>query len=237
MPVSEVNKRVGEKIRNFRKVRKLTLGSLSEAIHKSVSTLSKYEKGEIPIDVETLYEIADALKVDVESLMLIRKRNPLLATSSTSPTLFDGARRFYSYIFDGRNNSILRSVFDVGAEIYPGQNKIMMYMNFRDFNKYQVCETTYWGYMEHFDALTHISLTNEDSPIEKASVQILASYLDSDLKWGLWNGLSSRPVMPIATKMLLSKNILKEDDALVAKLKINKDDVRLLRLYNMLPVL
>ena len=91
--------------------------------------------------------------------------------------------------------------------------------------------------MEHFDALTHISLTNEDSPIEKASVQILASYLDSDLKWGLWNGMSSRPVMPIATKMLLSKNILKEDDALVAKLKINKDDVRLLRLYNMLPVL
>ena len=54
MAVSEVNKSVGEKIRNFRKVRKLTLESLSETIHKSVSTLSKYEKGEIPIDVETL---------------------------------------------------------------------------------------------------------------------------------------------------------------------------------------
>lgn len=237
MAVSEVNKSVGEKIRNFRKVRKLTLGSLSEAIHKSASTLSKYEKGEIPIDVETLYEIADALEVDVESLLLIRKRTSRIVTSSASPTLFGGIRRFYSYLFDGRNNSIMRSVFDVGAEISPGLNKIMMYMNFKDFGNYQMCETTYWGYMEHFDALTHISLTNEDSPIEKASVQILAAYLDSDLKWGLWNGLSSRPVMPIATKMLLSRNVLKEDDALTAKLKINRDDVRLLRLYNMFPVL
>ena len=73
--------------------------------------------------------------------------------------------------------------------------------------------------------------------MEKASVQILASFLSSDTKWGLWNGFSTRPMMPIAMKMLFSKTRLKEDAALLKKLKVSKDDIRLLKLYNMLSVL
>ena len=85
----------------------------------------------------------------------------------------------------------------------------MMYMNFKEFKNYQHCENTYWGLIEHYDAMTYISLTNQDTPMEKASVQILASYLDSDIKWGLFNGFSSRPMMPIAIKMLFSKAVSK----------------------------
>ncbi len=113
----------------------------------------------------------------------------------------------------------------------------MMYMNFKDFNSYQNCENTYWGYMEHFDALTNIILTNQDSPMEKASVQILASYLDNDTKYGLFNGFSSRPMMPVAVKMLFSKKKLKEDQNLIQLLKISKEDIRLLKLYNMMSVI
>ncbi len=113
----------------------------------------------------------------------------------------------------------------------------MMYMNYKDYHDYHICENTYWGSIEHYDALTHIQLTNQDSPIEKASVQILASYLDADTKWGLWNGFSSRPMMPIAMKMLFSRTILKETPELIKKLKVSKEDIRLLKLYNMLSVL
>lgn len=90
--------------------------------------------------------------------------------------------------------------------------------------------------MEHYDAMTQISLVNQDTPMEKASVQILASYLDSDTKWGLFNGFSSRPMMPIASKMLLSKTKLKEDKELLKRLKISKEDIRLMKLYNMMAV-
>ena len=109
-------------------------------------------------------------------------------------------------------------------------------MNFKDYETYQNCENTYWGYMEHFDALTNIILTNQDSPMEKASIQILAPYLDTDTKWGLFNGFSSRPMMPIATKILISKKRLAEDDNLINSLKISKEDIRLLKLYNMMSV-
>ena len=73
-------------------------------------------------------------------------------------------------------------------------------------------------------------------PMEKASVKILASSLSADTKWGLFCGFSSRPMMPIAIKMLFSRNRLPEDAHLIHQLKVSKDDIRLLKLYNMLSV-
>lgn len=234
--MSEISTQIGSRIRTFRKMRGMTLDDLSDSIHKSKSTISKYEKGEIAVDIETLYEIADAIQVHVEQLLYCPPKRVSLSSSNSNPAFFSGVSQFFSYLFDGRSNHIIRCVFDVLSETAEHQYKIMMYMNYKDFQNYQNCENTYWGYIEHYDAMTHISLTNQDTPMEKASVQILASYLDADTKWGLFNGFSSRPMMPIAIKMLLSKTRLKEDAELIRKLKVSKDDIRLLKLYNMLSV-
>lgn len=234
--MSEISTQVGKQIRAFRKMRKLTLDELSNMLHKSKSTISKYEKGEISVDIETLYEIADALEIHVEQLLYLRPKRTVISAQNNSPAFFSGVSQFYSYLYDGRSNNIIRCVFDVLSETENHQYKIMMYMNYKDFENYQNCENTYWGYIEHYDALTRISLVNKDTPMEKASVQILASYLNSDTKWGLFNGFSSRPMMPIAIKMLFSKTPLKEDSALIHQLKVSKDDIRLLKLYNMLSV-
>ncbi len=235
--MSEINLEIGKQIRNFRKSRKLTLDDLSALICKSKSTISKYEKGEISVDIETLYEIADALQVHVEQLLYCRPNQAVLAARDSNPAFFAGCSRFFSYLFDGRNNKLMRCVFDVLSETSDQNYKIMMYMNFKDYEHYRICENTYWGYIEHYDAITNIQLTNQDTPMEKVSAQILASYLDSDTKWGLFNGFSSRPMMPIATKMLFSKTRLKEDADLARQLKISREDIRLLKLYNMLSVL
>ena len=72
--------------------------------------------------------------------------------------------------------------------------------------------------------------------MEKASCQVLAPYLDAERKWALWTGLSSRPMMPVAAKMLLAKHPLTADGALAKELKISKEDLRVLKLYNMLAV-
>ena len=44
-------------------------------------------------------------------------------------------------------------------------------------------------------------------------------------------------MMPIAAKMLFSRERLKEDEELLRRLKISREDIRLLRLYNMFPVI
>ena len=67
--MTQVSEALGRKIREIRKNRRCTLEELGRAVHKSKATLSKYETGDIIIDVETLYEIARALRVSVFSLM------------------------------------------------------------------------------------------------------------------------------------------------------------------------
>lgn len=234
--MSTISIEIGNKIRQFRQSRKMTLDELAIIIHKSRATLSKYERGEISIDIDTLYELADALHVRTEQLLYtpVSEKHP--QQREIVPAFFQDVDRFYCYYFDGRIDKLVRSAFDVFSRIDVNQYKIAMYMNFKDLAHYQQAENTYWGYMEHFDALTLIELTNQSNPMEKASLQVLASFLDADSKWGLWNGVSSRPLMPVATKMLLTKKLLTEDAALVRELKISKDDIHRMKYYNMFSV-
>ncbi len=235
--MSEIGVEIGKRIRNFRKMRGLTLAQLSPIMHKSQSTLSKYETGEIAVDIETLYDLADTLQIHVEQLLYCRRERAQISAGSNHPAFFNRLSQFYSYIFDGRSNQLIRCVFDVLSQTEDNRYKIMMYMNFMDYESYQNCENTYWGYIEHYDALTNIILTNQDTPMEKARAQILASYLDSNTKWGLFNGFSSRPMMPIAVKMLFSKERLPENADLIRQLKVSREDIRLLKLYNMMAVI
>lgn len=234
--MSKISVEIGNKIRQFRQSRKMTLDELALAIHKSRATLSKYEHGEISVDIDTLYELANALNIRTEQLLYTPTSEKAQLQREVTPAFFQGLTRFYCYYFDGRNGKLVRSAFDVFSRIDVNQYKIAMYMNFKDLAHYQQAENTYWGYMEHFDALTLIELTNQNNPMEKASMQILASFLDADTKWALWNGVSSRPLMPVATKMLFSKKMLSEDAALIRELKVSKDDIHRMKYYNMFSV-
>ena len=234
--MSIVGEEIGKKIRTFRKLRGMTLEALAARIGKTASALSKCEKGAVAIDVDSLYALASALDVQVEQLLYTPPDRPEKLPPGDAPAFFSGRSRFFGYIFDGRNGSLIRCAFDVLAEIGKGRRRIAMYMNFSDYAQYQQSENSYWGFIEHYDAVTNIALVNQDLPMERASLQVLASFLNSETKWGLFNGFSTRPMMPIAAKMLLSPRPLTEDAELIRRLKISKEDIRLLRLYNMLPV-
>ncbi|MEA4955335.1 MAG: helix-turn-helix transcriptional regulator [Pseudoflavonifractor sp.] len=235
--MSETSTEIGKRIRYFRQSRKMTLEDLASAIHKSKATLCKYEWGEISIDVETLYDLADALRIHPEQFLYNRPVKESLPEQEIRPAFFQGLNHFYGYFFDGRNRKLSRSAIDVLSRIEKNKYKVVMYMNYTDLEHYQRAENTYWGYIEHFDSLSLIELVHENTYTEKASIQILASFLDAETKWGLWNGVSSRPVFPIALKMLFSKKPLKEDSELIHQLKIQSEDIRRLKYYNMFSVL
>ena len=97
--MSEITKGLGHNIRVYRKKSGLTLDELSILVCKSKSTLSKYEKGEIAVDIETLYELADAFHIHVEQLLYSRPSATGITSSETHPAFFNGVTQFYSYIF------------------------------------------------------------------------------------------------------------------------------------------
>ena len=227
---------IGKKIKIFRNKKKMTVQELADAICKSKATISKYENGQIAIDILTLYDIARALGVHVEQVLYSEPESSDNLKSGDIPSFFRNLMRFYVYFFDGRNKGIIRSVIDVLSKAEDNSYKVMMYMNIYDYEHYQNCENTYWGFLRHYDVLSCLNVTNNDMPMEQVMINILAPSLDTPTKWGLFTGISARPLMPVATKVLVSKKILAETPKLVSDLHISKEDIRLLKLYNMLPV-
>ena len=67
--MSHITKHLGSRIRFYRKILGLTIDDLADAIHKSKSTVSKYEAGLVGLDIDTLFDIAGALQVSVNQLI------------------------------------------------------------------------------------------------------------------------------------------------------------------------
>ena len=85
--MKEVSIHVGQRIRLYRKTKNLTIETFAGMIHKSKATVSKYENGDISIDIETLFTIAQALGVPVNQLIMKksgRKRARRAKSSSTT---------------------------------------------------------------------------------------------------------------------------------------------------------
>ena len=234
---NKINVEVGKKIRSFRKNRHISAQQLGNVIGKSKATLSKYENGTISIDLVTLYQIAEALNIQVEQLLYSPADQKRASSLDISASFFAHSTRFYSYYFDGRNNRVVRCVIDLFPDNSLKRIKTIMYMNVENVESCHDCENTYVGYTEHFDTLTSMKLQNQATPLESIYINILASFQETDKKWGLMAGVSFRPFVPIALKMLFSKEPLPITPEFVRELKISKDDIRMMKVFNMFTVL
>ena len=62
---------IGAKIKYYRKKRGMKIVELAALLHKTGATVSKYESGQIAMDVVTLYEVAAALGVPRSQVELL----------------------------------------------------------------------------------------------------------------------------------------------------------------------
>ena len=96
-----LNQHIGGRIRFYRTKRNMSQEQLAFKVFKSKSTLSKYESGKIPVDIETLYLIASELEVEMSAL--VDYPIPQKTQTPLYRDPFDNADRIYMYYFDGRS--------------------------------------------------------------------------------------------------------------------------------------
>lgn len=61
---------VGSRLRQYRRLRGYSLIEFSAMLHRSKSAISKYERGEVSIDLRTLNEMARLLDIPLSALLL-----------------------------------------------------------------------------------------------------------------------------------------------------------------------
>lgn len=223
--MTELSKHIGSRIKLYRKQKNLSTDELAKYINKSKSTVSKYENGVIVIDIETLFDIAKVLGINVNQL-IDYKQNFIQPLDEIKG--FFSNNNFYIYFFDGRKKKITKGYMTISNS----KKDVMLYMGINSFHEYLNCDTLYYGQIEIHDIVTNLSLKNQANEIERMNLIAINPINNVTSISSLMIGISGNPFIPAAIKCVISLNILKEDDELLNFLILNKDDFKLMKKYN-----
>ena len=237
--MDKISEHIGNRIRNFRKQQGMTLQQLADKIHKSRASLSKYENGEIVLDVETLYEISLALQVDMNRLtdFQVPKMEPVAPVHSsmgTSP--FYQAQRMYFYFYDGRYNRLKDGIINIHKEMNEdGTFNASLTISAVTSNG-RSSDIFYSGKVLYSDMLIRFSFVNQYNTLEEDLLYIFNPLERRDFTEGLLCGISSADLMPCAFKCLVSLTPLEPTEELKQQLLITPKELRKWQKMNMLIV-
>lgn len=223
--MSEFSRLIGKNIRTYRRAGHITLETLAERIHKSKATVGKYEQGAIAVDVDTLRDIAQALGVSPSQLLSEAAVEPSGAAEAV-----DGARS-YLYLYDGRMSRVVK-----GLLLTAEDGGVSLFYDVPSFDEPQRSRSLYCGRRQTHDFVTNYLLDNRLSSVERLFLCMMRSLDRPTCSTGLLSGISSRIFLPACAKCVLSSAPLPENDDLRASLLLSKDELRIIRRYNMFMV-
>lgn len=215
--MSQINIHVGSRIKMYRKSRKMTLQQLADAIHKSRSSVSKYENGEISLDIETLAEIAGILQVSINQLTDFHPQIPkttfnMALQGGMSP--FFQAKRLYFYFYDGRYQRLKDGIIDIReSDVEEGTYEAALSISAVSPTG-RSSEIYYTGKVVYSDMLIRFSFVNQCNALEEDLLYIFNPLEMRDSTDGLLCGISSADLMPCAFKCLVTLNPKEHTDEL-----------------------
>ena len=223
---------VGTRIRFYRKRKNLSQDELAEAIHKTKSTLCKYESGQITIDVETLYEIASVLGVQIKDF--VDKAVPTAPRASSKYIrAFSGNNKLHLYYYDGRTKRITRTLLVIqNGNTDDFSVPCMCYMDIPSFKEYDQCKYFYTGFMTRFELVTYVTLNNRFNPSEQIGLTILNPFQQTQDIWGLMFGISFNPISPFGVKFLVSNEDLSESELAKKEIRLTKSELKIIKDMN-----
>ena len=223
--MSEITNHIGQRIRLYRKNKQLTLEQFAALLHKSKSTISKYECGEISIDIETLYEIAEALQISIRQLL--DHEHGYVAPVLMPRGFFSKGTKFFTYYLNKNSSRIVAGVLEIVSE--SDHFSSVFYTDVKDYDNLYQCRHLYFGDIQYSDSFVNLVMQNQDNAAERIFMNIANTFGQGTVTVGMLNGTSSKYMVPISLKIIVSQNMLPQDDTLRASLQFTRKDFSVMR--------
>lgn len=233
--MESISAHVGMRIKQCRKKKNMTIEELGRVINKSKATISKYENGSVAIDIETLEKISSALDVNIISLVDYDISDENVQTDEQN--IYFNQSKIYMYYYDGRNGKIMRTLICKLPSLEPNtqHTKVIMYQGIESFETPERAQHVFIGEMIPYDTITHFFLTNQVNNTEKMYVCIFNPLHANSQAIGMLSGIASNPFFgPIALKVLASKEMIEENDALMNVIRLQPLEHQVVENLNMM---
>lgn len=237
--MSKITEHIGGRIRAIRKSRCMTLQQLADLIHKSRASVSKYETGEITLDIETLFDIAQALDVEVGQLTDYHPPKPqavIPPADHRGQSPFFQAEQMYFYFYDGRYNRLKDGVIHIHREDADEQGFRATFSISAVTPMGRSSEIYYSGRVVYSDMLIRFSFVNQYNTLEEDLLYIFNPLEKRDFTEGLLCGISSADLMPCAFKCLVTLTPQQTTEELKQQLLFTNQELRRWQKLNMLIV-
>ena len=159
------NINIGETLRNFRKINRLTLSEVGNKLNRTKATISKYEKNEIIPDAVTLLKLCNALNISLSDLFPINEHI----------NKFPFGNKLYLYYL--KDEEIICSIINVFIDNYKYKAKLC---NYSYDNNLEYCLD---GVLEYDSPIISISLKNRqyDLVLKLTSIRQSIDTLETQL--------------------------------------------------------
>lgn len=220
------SERLREQIGVYRKAAGITMEELGRRINKNKTTVWKYEKGLIRIDLRTLYDIAGALGVSVSHL--VDAASVPNAERAERAAAERPAHTYYMYYYDGYRKKLSRSFIRVGAQ----GNEASMFYHLNAFDRPEGCRDFYTGRVSVAEPYMNFVFRNVNNRFETLFIVAKEPFKNVGVMKGLLTGISYKVFQPISFKVVMAEYELTEDAALAEWLSVRKTDAAHFRKYN-----
>lgn len=222
-----IEKHIGNKIRMYRKIKKYTLDEFSKKIYKSKGTLSKYENGEITIDIVTLNDIAKKLDIPLKYFIDFSENEKNMEKKSNIKK--EKIKYFYFYDMRKKGGRIVEGVIEKDTD----SKEYIIYWNIENNKEYKKCGYVFHGRKMESGTSIRFVCTNDVNSMDL----LVINYFDnlevhSKELMGNITSFSIGEFENYSTKCIISDTPLKKDDEIKEKLKISKEAISDLRKTN-----
>ena len=228
---------VGMRVRMYRTQKQLSLKEFARRINKAPSTVSKYESGAIAIDVNSVFEMATALEVDVSQLIDYQMpiRPPV---SVTTGNFFQRANIYYVYaLFSPRKTPYICIMELIRTNASDSFGKLVFHFDVESIHNYTNSAYLYNGEFKCCDYGTIFYLNNSYSPSDVGMIYARTPFSAGNTAQGIFTFLPSKFPNPCSTKVLFSITPIGQDENLLRELSISdKNTIAMLKKDNLLMI-
>lgn len=216
---------LGQKLRARRRSKHITLTELSRRLNKSVSTISKYEKGEVIISIDTLIDICQILNIDIASLLPATSSEKNTADLERYRNYF--SEKLYLYWFNGEKNCLQKAV----VENKNLSLSATMYYDIEDEADYYDAKYIYEGNITYSDTCTVFILVNTKPPFDIMTLRLPSLGNNADYVVGLISTISCY-YQSIAMKVAACEGPLPVNEELIDSLRITSEELKNIKRTN-----
>lgn len=224
----------GNRIRMYRRKKKITLGELSVMVNKSPSTLSKYESGQIVIDIDSLFDIAQALGVQITQLIDYKAEDLSIPKAKGNENFFQSAPLYYAYVlFPSTRDEIHVCVFEITRD--ESEDRFVLYFDVDEIKNYTNSKYIYNGKLICNDSGASFYISNPFNSSDKGFIYAKSPFTANQVTTGIFTFVPRAIRNPCSTKIMFSLSPLEINENLRKELLISdKETISELKRRNQL---